>query len=85
MKATIKSFESYADASGAPCCVQIECFTFAFDTLGTTTLNVLSAPSGFVARNYRKACIETATRAYEAKVAELGAEWRAANREMYAA
>ena len=84
MNATIKSFESYVDGSGAPASVQVELFTFAFDTLGETKRSLVSGPSGFVARGYRAACIAVATKAYESKVAALGAEWKKLNGEMYA-
>ncbi len=84
MKITIKSFDSYVDGSGAPASVQVDCFTLAFDTLGETKRTLVSGPSGFVARGHRSACIAAATRAYEAKVAELGDEWRAMNKAMYA-
>lgn len=75
-------FESFSDGSGAPATVESMGLKWTFDTLGTIRCNRLDSRQ-FVKRGIVVTSQKLAQRAYESKVAELGAEWSSMNRAMY--
>jgi len=83
----IVSFHAYSDSSGAPAIVEVrygrQTARFALDTLGGDVPTCNSLGSGLSVHMTHKAA-EAARRLYAARVAELGVEWLAANRAMYA-
>ena len=83
---TIRTFQSYDDASGAPALVDVtvgrQRATFACDMLGGVSCNLVG--SGLTCRMTANAA-EAAKRAYRLHVeGTLGAEWIASNAALYA-
>ncbi len=86
LSTTIRTFQSFADASGAPALVDVrmgrQVATFACDMLGEVSCNGIG--SGLTVRATVKAA-DAARRAYRLHVeATLGLDWLARNAALYA-
>lgn len=80
--ARVTYFESYSDASGAPALIECCGVRWAFDCLGEVRPS-LSRGVNHLPASLRKRSLELATKAYEARIAELGAEWHSTNKALY--
>lgn len=79
----ITYFDSFSDGSGA--CMNINCMglRWSFQMLGVVKANRIDGRQ-FIKRGIIKASLAIATKIFESKVAELGSDWLALNKAMYA-
>jgi hypothetical protein len=79
--ATIQSFTTYEDFSGAPAVISYGRHTFAFDLLGEVKCNLLKPVYG--SRVESKIALDVCSKAYRELLATLPAEYRRGNEVMY--
>jgi hypothetical protein len=78
----VRSFQSYPDSSGAPAVLACGPYVYALDFIaGDVTCHLLKPVSG--SRRQGEIAVERCKRTYAAMVAQLGAEWAAANVHLY--
>lgn len=81
--ATVKSFQVYDDASGAPAVIEALGVVYAFDYLGGLKCRCIRPLSGTVIRAQMERAANEAHEAYSVLLEGLGAEWIERNLAMY--
>jgi hypothetical protein len=84
-KATIESFESFSDGSGAEGIVSAFGFRFGFCFGSKLAVNPLNRGNRFgnKAVAMYQGALKHAERAFMLRIEDLGSEWMTKNREMY--